>query len=41
MKAIRRPSGDQRGVFVPAGWAATCAWRDPSASTIQIVSSRT
>jgi hypothetical protein len=39
--AMRRPSGDQRGSRPPPGFATTRVRREPSASTIQISSSRT
>ena len=41
MKAIRRPSGDHCGSRPPPGLGTTFVNRDPSASTIQISSSRT
>ncbi len=40
-KAMRRPSGAQRGRLWPAGWSATIVGRRPSRPTIQMVFSRT
>jgi hypothetical protein len=41
MKAIRGPSGDQRGWETPAGCVATSTSRLPSTSTIRTSSPRT
>ena len=38
--AIRRPSGLQRGWLLPAGWALTSTWCEPSASMIHRARSR-